>query len=110
MASGVVAVGLFGTTWVAGVVGSIGASLGNEAVTRVGTVSRMLLRTYGLLRGAMKAFQDPSALALFGEDGGEAFPFLSAAPGAGRGAREAARRGHDEARPSGPTTGPRVYA
>ncbi len=80
MASGVVAVGLFGTVWVAGVVGGIGASLGNEAVARVGTVSRVLLPTDGLWRGAMNAFQDPSALAVFGEDGGEAFPFLSAAP------------------------------
>lgn len=80
MASGVVAVGLFGTTWVAGVVGGIGASLDNDSVARVGTVSRMLLPTDGLWRGAMNAFQDPSALALFGEDGGEAFPFLSVAP------------------------------
>ncbi len=80
MASGVVAVGLFGTTWVAGVVGGIGASLGNEAVARVGTVSRMLLPTDGLWRGAMNGFQDPSALALLGDEGGEAFPFLSAAP------------------------------
>jgi ABC-type transport system involved in multi-copper enzyme maturation permease subunit len=80
MASGVVAVGLFGTTWVAGVVGGIGASLGNEAVERVGTVSRVLLPTDGLWRGAMNAFQDPTALSLFGDEGGEAFPFLSAAP------------------------------
>lgn len=80
MASGVVAVGLFGTTWVAGVVGGIGASIGNEAVERVGTVSRVLLPTDGLWRGAMNAFQDPSALALFGDDGGQAFPFLGIAP------------------------------
>ena len=80
MASGVVAVGLFGTTWVAGVVGGVGRSLGNEAVGRVGDVSRMLLPTDGLWRGAMHAFQDPSALLQFGDDGGEAFPFLSAAP------------------------------
>jgi len=80
MASGVVAVGLFGTTWVAGVVGGVGRSLGNESVERVGVVSRMLLPTDGLWRGAMHGFQDPSALALFGEDGGEAFPFLSVAP------------------------------
>ena len=80
MASGVVAVGLFCTTWVAGVVGGIGASLGNEAVARVGTVSRVLLPTDGLWRGAMNAFQDPSALALFGDEGGEAFPFLSVSP------------------------------
>ena len=80
MASGVVAVGLFCTTWVAGVVGGVGASLGNEAVARVGTVSRMLLPTDGLWRGAMHAFQDPSALLQFGDEGGQAFPFLSVAP------------------------------
>ena len=80
MASGVVAVGLFCTTWVAGVVGGLGASLGNEAVERVGTVSRMLLPTDGLWRGAMHAFQDPSALLQFGDEGGQAFPFLSVAP------------------------------
>jgi len=80
MASGVIAVGLFCTTWVAGVVGGVGASLGNDAVARVGIVSRMLLPTDGLWRGAMHAFQDPSALLQFGDDGGQAFPFLSAAP------------------------------
>jgi ABC-type transport system involved in multi-copper enzyme maturation permease subunit len=80
MASGVVAVGLFCTTWVAGVVGGIGTSLGNDAIARVGTVSRMLLPTDGLWRGAMNAFQDPSALTVFGGQDGEAFPFLSAAP------------------------------
>jgi ABC-type transport system involved in multi-copper enzyme maturation permease subunit len=80
MASGVVAVGLFGATWIAGVVGAIGASLGNDAVARVGTVSRMLLPTDGLWRGAMRAFQDPSALVEFGGSEGQAFPFLSVAP------------------------------
>jgi ABC-type transport system involved in multi-copper enzyme maturation permease subunit len=80
MASGVVAVGLFGATWIAGVVGGIGESLGNEAVGRVGTVSRMLLPTDGLWRGAMHGFQDPSALVQLGGDEAGAFPFLSAAP------------------------------
>ncbi|MDP8937695.1 MAG: ABC transporter permease [Actinomycetota bacterium] len=80
MASGVVAVGLFGATWIAGVVGAIGASLGNDAVAHVGTVSRMLLPTDGLWRGAMRAFQDPSALVEFGGSEGQAFPFLSVAP------------------------------
>lgn len=80
MASGVVAVGLFGTTWVAGVVGGVGESLGNQSVGRVGAVSRMLLPTDGLWRGAMHAFQDPSALMQFGGGGSEAFPFLGAAP------------------------------
>ncbi|HUR22802.1 MAG TPA: hypothetical protein VMZ73_02915 [Acidimicrobiales bacterium] len=80
MASGVVAVGLFGATWIAGVVGAIGGSLGNDAVARVGTVSRMLLPTDGLWRGAMRAFQDPSALLEMGGSDAQAFPFLSAAP------------------------------
>ncbi|SHN50305.1 ABC-type transport system involved in multi-copper enzyme maturation, permease component [Geodermatophilus obscurus] len=76
MASGIVAVGLFGATWVAGVVGGIGRALGNEGVERVGTVSRVILPTDGLWRGAMNAFQDPIALVQMGP--GEAgFPFLS---------------------------------
>ncbi len=82
MASGVVAVGLFCTTWVAGVVGGIGAALGNDSVERVGSVSRVLLPTDGLWRGAMHGFQDPSALLQFGggSEGSGAFPFLSIAP------------------------------
>src|SRR5215207_1135171 len=78
MASGIVAVGLFGSTWIAGVVGGVGAALGNEGVARIGTVSRMLLPTDGLWRGAMHAFQDPVALAQFGGPAVEGgFPFLS---------------------------------
>ena len=79
MASGVVTVGLFGATWIAGVVGGIGAALDNASVERVGTVSRMILPTDGLWRGAMHAFQDPSAIVEMGNDA-QAFPFLSVAP------------------------------
>ena len=78
MASGVVSVGLFGATWIAGVVGGIGEALGNAGVARVGTVSRMLIPTDGLWRGAMHGLQDPGALAAFG--GEEGFPFLSDGP------------------------------
>jgi ABC-type transport system involved in multi-copper enzyme maturation permease subunit len=79
MASGIVAVGLFGAAWIAGVVGGVGEALGNDGVARIGTVSRMLLPTDGLWRGAMHAFQDTSARGSFGPalDG---FPFLSEAP------------------------------
>jgi hypothetical protein len=76
MASGIVAVGLFGATWVAGVVGGVGDALDDPGVAEVGTVSRMLLPTDGLWRGAMHAFQDPTALLTIGP-AGEAFPFLS---------------------------------
>jgi ABC-type transport system involved in multi-copper enzyme maturation permease subunit len=78
MASGIVAVGLFGATWVAGVVGGVGEGLGNESVARIGTVSRMLLPTDGLWHGAMGAFQDQTAVAQVGGpavQGG--IPFLS---------------------------------
>jgi ABC-type transport system involved in multi-copper enzyme maturation permease subunit len=77
MASGVVAVGLFGATWIAGVVGGIGASIDNESVARVGSISRMVIPTDGLWRGAMHAFQDPSAIVEFGGSDASAFPFLS---------------------------------
>jgi hypothetical protein len=40
----------------------------------------MLLPTDGLWRGAMHAFQDPSAIVEFGGSDGEAFPFLGVAP------------------------------
>jgi hypothetical protein len=42
-------------------------------------VSRIVLPTDGLWRGAMHAFQDPSALATMGSEGA-GFPFLSEAP------------------------------
>jgi ABC-type transport system involved in multi-copper enzyme maturation permease subunit len=78
MASGIVSVGLFGATWIAGVVGVVGEALGNEGVARVGTVSRMVLPTDGLWRGAMHAFQNPGLLSNFPTF--EASPFLSEAP------------------------------
>lgn len=62
MASGIVAVGLFGSAWVAGVVGGIGQALNNDSVARVGSVSQMILPTDGLWHGAMYAFQDPALL------------------------------------------------
>jgi ABC-type transport system involved in multi-copper enzyme maturation permease subunit len=79
MASGIVAVGLFGATWVAGVVGSVGEALDNDSVARIGTVSRMLLPTDGLWHGAMNSFQDPALLQQVGSGFGES-PFLSMAP------------------------------
>jgi ABC-type transport system involved in multi-copper enzyme maturation permease subunit len=78
MASGIVAVGLFGATWIAGVVGSVGTALGNDSVARVGTVSRMLLPTDGLWRGAMNAFQDPALFSQIDQSFGDS-PFLSRA-------------------------------
>ncbi len=69
------AVGLFGATWIAGVGGGLGEALGNDGVARVGTVSRMILPTDGLWRGAMSSFQEPDLLSQFAEVRGQ--PFLS---------------------------------
>ena len=76
MASGMVAVGLFGATWIAGVVGGVGDALGNDGMSQAGSVSRMLLPTDGLWRGAMYAFQDRTVFARFGEQMGGT-PFIS---------------------------------
>jgi ABC-type transport system involved in multi-copper enzyme maturation permease subunit len=76
MASGVIAVGLFGAVWVAGAVGGIGDALDNENVGRVGTVAHVVLPTDGLWRGAMNALQDPTLSAHLAEM--QASPFISA--------------------------------
>ncbi|MFI5914115.1 ABC transporter permease [Dactylosporangium sp. NPDC051541] len=78
MASGVVAVGLFGATWVAGVVGAIGGVLHNDSVRRIGDVSRVLLPTDGLWRGAMHALQSPGVTGADASMAGH--PFLGADP------------------------------
>lgn len=79
MASGIVAVGLFVTAWIAGVVGWVGNALGNPSLELVGTVSQILLPTDGLWHGAMHSFQNPAALAHLGGPV-EGSPLLSNAP------------------------------
>src|SRR5690606_36586657 len=73
-------VGIFGATWIAGIVGGLGESLDNAGVARVGTISRVLVPTDGLWHGAMHAFQDPSSLLQMGGSDAVAFPFLGPAP------------------------------
>lgn len=81
MASGIVAVGLFGATWIAGVVGGLGSAFDNQALAQMGDISRLVLPTDGLWRGAMSAFQHPG-LGFFAQT--EGFPFLGGGlPGAG---------------------------
>lgn len=66
LASGVLAVGLFGAVWVAGVVGGLGEAFDNAGVARVGSVARVLLPTDGLWHGAMHALQGDSLLSQLG--------------------------------------------
>lgn len=76
LASGITTVGLFGATWVAGIVGGVGLALQNEKLERIGTVAQVLLPSDGLWRGAMHAIQDSMVLSLPGQEV-NGFPFLS---------------------------------
>jgi hypothetical protein len=79
LASGVLAVGLFGAVWVAGVVGGLGEAFGNEGVARVGSISRILLPTDGLWHGAMNALQGQTILTQLGPDS-VGNPFVGSQP------------------------------
>jgi ABC-type transport system involved in multi-copper enzyme maturation permease subunit len=67
MAAGVVAVGLFGTAWVAGLVGDIGQSLRDSSVAAVGTVDHLLLPTDGLWNGVMNALDQTGLMNSFSD-------------------------------------------
>ncbi len=57
MASGVVAVVVFGAMWVAGVAGAFGSAFHNTAISAVGTVSHLLVPSDGLWRAAVYEIQ-----------------------------------------------------
>lgn len=80
--AGVVATLLFGVAWIGGIVGGIGTAFGDRAVEVVGTLSRLVLPTDGLWRGAIYSLE-PVEL-LVGAAGApplaSAFPFLATTP------------------------------
>lgn len=53
IATGVVAIALFGAAWLAGVVGSLGTAFKISSLTTIGDVARYILPTDGLWRGAI---------------------------------------------------------
>lgn len=63
MVGGVVALVLFGMTWIAGVVAALGEAFGNDTLIRVGTVVKLILPTDGLWRGAVHALEPAFVLA-----------------------------------------------
>ena len=82
MVGGVIALVLFGISWIGGIVGGIGAAFDNAAITHVGTVTKLLLPTDGLWRGAIYALE-PEMLVVAGSQGGPASaanPFFASAP------------------------------
>jgi ABC-type transport system involved in multi-copper enzyme maturation permease subunit len=79
---GVIALVAWLMAWIGGVVGDIGASLQNQAVENVGTVSHLILPTDGLWRGAVYAMEPDTVLATLRAAGtvGRANPFSAVDP------------------------------
>ncbi len=63
MTGGVLGAGLFGGTWMCGVVGGIGTAFGNAAIANLGTLSRLALPTDGLWRGAIYSLEPAAFIA-----------------------------------------------
>jgi ABC-type transport system involved in multi-copper enzyme maturation permease subunit len=79
---GVIALVAWLMAWIGGVVGDIGASLQNQAVQNVGTVSHLILPTDGLWRGAVFAMEPDVVLATLRAGGtiARANPFSAVDP------------------------------
>jgi hypothetical protein len=82
MVGGVIALVIFGIAWIGGIVGGIGSAFDNAAITHVGTVTRLILPTDGLWRGAVYALEPQSVLAVSAQAGpaSAANPFFAATP------------------------------
>jgi ABC-2 type transport system permease protein len=84
--TGIIAMLLFGLAWLAGVVGGIGSAFNDPITSQIGAVSRFILPTDGLWRGAIFSLE-PASVLIGGAVAGPqiaAFPFYaSAAPAIG---------------------------
>jgi ABC-type transport system involved in multi-copper enzyme maturation permease subunit len=76
--AGVIALMLFFITWIAGVAGAVGTVLNNGPIEATGTVSRMVLPSDGLWRGAIFNLEPATVVALAsGSREAAANPFTS---------------------------------
>lgn len=80
MACGIMAVVLFGITWITGVAGSIGLVFENQAITNVGVIASLILPTDGLWRAAAYHLSPTILLATAAGAGAAGNPFIVAAP------------------------------
>jgi ABC-type transport system involved in multi-copper enzyme maturation permease subunit len=64
MTGGIVATILLLAVWFAGIVGNLGFSFGNDTVAAFGTISRLVVPTDGMWRGALYYLQTPQLLAV----------------------------------------------
>jgi ABC-type transport system involved in multi-copper enzyme maturation permease subunit len=82
--AGVIALMLFFITWIAGVAGAVGTVLSNGPIEATGTVSRLLLPSDGLWRGAIFNMEPATVVAVAsGSREAAANPFTSVTPPAG---------------------------
>jgi ABC-type transport system involved in multi-copper enzyme maturation permease subunit len=82
--AGVIALMLFFITWIAGVAGAVGTVLKNGPIEAVGSISRLLLPSDGLWRGAIFNLEPASVVAVAsGSREAAANPFTSLSPPAG---------------------------
>lgn len=77
LATGVVAIALFGAAWLAGVVGAIGADLHIAALREVDSIARYVVPTDGLWHGTIYALEPRSILA---NAIGHGSPFYASSP------------------------------
>ncbi len=80
--TGIIAMLLFGLAWLAGVVGGIGSAFNDPITSQIGIVSRFILPTDGLWRGAIFSLE-PASVLIGGAVAGPqlaAFPFYAASP------------------------------
>lgn len=81
--SGAVAVVLFGIAWMVGIMGQVGVAFSNDALRVAGDVSRVVLPTDVLWRGAIASLEPPLATLALGGSAGRMFevsPFYASEP------------------------------
>ncbi len=79
IAGGAIAVVLFGMCWIAGVLGGLGIYLKADLMEQIATVTRFLLPTDGIWRGAIFALE-PQIVIAVASDGGRSSEQLAANP------------------------------
>jgi ABC-type transport system involved in multi-copper enzyme maturation permease subunit len=83
IASGIIAVVLFGVTWILGIVGGIGDAFDTSQLSTIGAIGRTLLPTDALWRGAVFHLEPAAVLLAYSQAGrnyAAIFPFAATEP------------------------------